>query len=130
MSDVKGVILAVDDEIETRAMVVDYLEARGYTVLSAGDATEALRLLELHPETGLLLTDVVMPGSMNGYDLARHAERVRPGIRVVFMTGHAAARLIGEAMLRPPIILQKPFWFEHLAQIVTTTFIPKSADAT
>jgi DNA-binding NtrC family response regulator len=129
MNDVKGVILAVDDEIETRGMLVDYLEVRGYTVLSAGDAVEALRLLALHPETGLLLTDIVMPGSMNGYDLARHAESVRPGIRVVFMTAHAAAMMIGEAMLRPPVILQKPFWFEHLVQIVAATFTARSAEA-
>jgi DNA-binding NtrC family response regulator len=129
MSDVKGVILTVDDEIETRGMLVDYLEVRGYGMLSAGDAAEALRMIELHPEIGLLLTDVVMPGSMNGYDLARHAVRLRPGMQVMFMTAHAAARMIGEAMKRPPVILHKPFWFEHLAQIVDATFAAKAAAA-
>jgi CheY-like chemotaxis protein len=128
MSSPNGIILAVDDEPEIRGMLVDCLEAHGYTVLSAGDAAEALRLLELHPETGLLLTDVVMPGSMNGFDLAHRAQRVRPGIRVVFMTAYAAATLIGEAMLGPPVILKKPFWFAHLIQIVGATFAPTAAD--
>lgn len=129
MREAKGVILAVDDEIETRGMLVDYLEVHGYTMLSARDAAEALRVLELHPETDLLLTDVVMPGSINGYDLARRAERMRPGIQVLFITAHAAAKMIGEAMPRQPIILQKPFWFENLAQVVGEIFAAKAADA-
>lgn len=122
MVEVKGVILTVDDEIEARGMLVDYLEVRGYTMLSASGAADAIRLLELHPETDLLLTDIVMPGGMSGYDLAERAEQVRPGIRVMFMTGHARARMIGEAMRPPPIILLKPLWLEHLAQIVAADF--------
>jgi DNA-binding NtrC family response regulator len=124
-----GVILVVDDEPEIRGMLVDCLEARGYVVLSAENADAALRLLRLHPETDLLLADIVLPGSLNGYDLAKAAQRMRPGIGVIHMTGHAAAQLIGEAMPRPPVVLQKPFWFEHLLQILAATFAARAAFA-
>ena len=127
MSEANGVILVVDDEPEIRGMLADCIEVRGYRVLTAADAAEALRMLERHPETDLLLTDVVMPGSLNGFDLARHAMRVRPDIQVVLMTGHEAGAMIGQAMKRPPVILQKPFWFEHLIQIVSATFAAKAA---
>jgi DNA-binding NtrC family response regulator len=129
MNEIKNLILAVADDIETRGMLVDYLEVRGYTVLSAGTADDALRLLALHPETGLLLTDFVMPGDMGGFKLAQQAVRACPGILVVFMTAHPGAKMIADAMKPPPFMLQKPFSFEHLAQIVAAAFAQRAAGA-
>jgi len=124
----KDVIIVVDDEPEIAGMLVDCLEARGYLVLAAGGAAEALRLLELHPETGLLLTDIVMPGDLNGFDLAQRAKRAIPGIQVVFMTAHGAAEMIGAALPRPPIVLRKPFWIEHLVRIAGAAFVARAAE--
>jgi len=126
MNETNRVILVVDDEPEIGGMLVDCLEVHGYLMLSARNADEALRLLDLHPETGLLLTDVVMPGGMNGFDLARRAQSVNPRLQVVFMTGYAAAEMIGDAMKRRPTILQKPFWFEHLIRVVEAAFATRS----
>jgi FixJ family two-component response regulator len=52
--------------------------------------------------------------------------RLRPEIRIILMTGHDAGPMIGQAMKRPPIVLQKPFWFEDLLQILATTFAAKA----
>jgi DNA-binding NtrC family response regulator len=125
----KRVILAVADEIETRGMLVDYLEVRDYTVLSAGNADEAIRLLALHPETGLLLTDVVMPGDMGGFNLAQQAARACPEILVVFMTEHPNAEMIADIMMRSRVMLQKPFLLEYVAQIVAAAFAEREAGA-
>jgi DNA-binding NtrC family response regulator len=114
-------ILIVDDEPEFRGDLLDFLEAHGYQVFAARDAAEAIRLLQLHAEIELLVADVVIPGSVNGFDLATAAGRMRPGLKVVYMSGYAAADLIGAAMSKPPVILRKPFWFEQLHQIIGAT---------
>jgi DNA-binding NtrC family response regulator len=130
MRAMTGTILVVDDEPEIRGMLVDCLEVRGYLALAAGSAAEALRLLDIHPETVLLLTDVVMPGGMNGFDLARRAQYALPELEVVFMTAYTAAEMIGEALPRRPVMVQKPFKLEHLIGIVDAAFAGKALDPT
>jgi FixJ family two-component response regulator len=63
-----------------------------------------------------------------GFDLARNAARVRRSIQVVLMTGHEAGAMIGQVMKRPPVILQKPFWFEHLIQALSANFAAKGPE--
>jgi DNA-binding NtrC family response regulator len=121
VADKGGAILIVDDDPEFRGDLLDFLEGRGYPVFAARDATEAFRLMQLHAEIELLVTDVVIPGSINGFDLAAAAGRLRPGMKVVYMSGYAAADLIGAALPEPPAILRKPFWFEKLHQVIGAT---------
>jgi two-component system cell cycle sensor histidine kinase/response regulator CckA len=81
-------VLVVEDEDTLRVLTQRILRAAGYTVLTAANGEEALRVIHAHAAPiDLLLTDVVMPG-MSGKALADHATEIRPGLRVVYMSGY------------------------------------------
>lgn len=86
-------ILVVDDDDATRETAVQALESYGYTVLVAENGAHALRVLDDHSEVALLFTDIVMPGGMNGVELAEAACESNPGLRVLFTSGYAEAAL-------------------------------------
>jgi CheY-like chemotaxis protein len=81
-------ILVVEDDTYVRQLAVNMLNSLGYRTVETGDAWTALKLLEEQPEIVLLFTDVVLPGSMSGVDLAREARRQRPGLKVLFTSGY------------------------------------------
>ena len=103
-------ILLVEDEADVRELAREILEMAGYTVLEAPTGTDALRLCAQHrDEICLLLTDVVMP-QMSGPDLARQVEEIRPGTKVVYMSGYTDDALGHHGVLDPGIVLlPKPF---------------------
>ena len=70
-------ILIVDDQLELLAFTGAFLAECGYTVSWARNAAEALQLLESDHSVDILLTDIVMPGGMDGFELARRAKRIR-----------------------------------------------------
>ncbi len=109
-------ILVVEDNEAVRQFSIDSLEELGYRVIWAADATEALRLVKASPEISLLFTDVVLPGGMNGRRLAGEAQRLRPGLPVLFTTGYTANAIIHSGMLDPGVqLLPKPFSAAELA---------------
>ena len=115
----EGVILLVEDEASVRAFASRALSLRGYTVLEAANAEEALAKLEdrsLHVD--LFVTDVVMPG-MDGPAWVRRAHLERPGVKVVFMSGYAEDGL-AEDQARVPnsVFLPKPFSLNDLTNTV------------
>lgn len=81
------VVLVVDDEPLIRMNAVDMLLDAGFEVLEAGDAADALRVLEAHPEVAVLFTDVNMPGEMDGIDLARRVHALRPDVHLIVTSG-------------------------------------------
>ena len=83
----KSKILVVDDDRDVLAVTAALLEADGYEVLCAASPSEALLLLKADREVVLLFTDIVLPGSMNGFDLAEKAKAIRPGLRVLYTSG-------------------------------------------
>jgi CheY-like chemotaxis protein len=105
-------ILVVDDEPDVRAVVADMLREAGYSVLEASSGPEALDIGARHPgDIRLLLTDLIMPG-MTGRMLADALGANRPGMAVIFMSGHVddsrqAAREPGLHYLRKPIDWEK-----------------------
>ncbi|HYG64993.1 MAG TPA: response regulator, partial [Thermoanaerobaculia bacterium] len=103
-------ILLVEDEDNIRGPAMEILESRGYTVLAASHAAEALAKAELHPGAiHLLVTDVIMPG-MSGGQLAEHLARSRPGVRVLYMSGYPEDAISHHGVLSPEQrFLQKPF---------------------
>lgn len=112
-------VLIVEDEPELRSLARAFLEARGYTVLEAGNGEAAIRASHLHPSPiHLLLTDVIMPG-MNGRELAEQLTSDRPGIRVLYMSGYIENAIGRNGTLDPQTnLLEKPFTSATLARKV------------
>ncbi len=109
-------ILAVEDDDAVRAYVVGLLGSLGYTVLSAGNAPSALATLRQTPDIDLLFTDVMMPGGMNGVELARQARAIRPGLKVLFTSGYSGDALSHAGKLEPGVEpLTKPYRRNDLA---------------
>lgn len=112
-------ILLVEDEDDVRALLEEELMGQGYTVLTASDGVEALRVRDAH--TGplhLLLTDLVMP-RMTGRDLARRLTGQDPTLKVLLMSGYASDRTGPLGDTDPPF-LPKPFSINELALRVRT----------
>ena len=111
-------IMVVEDDADVRGYVVEALAARGYGVLEAASAEDALLLFREHQNVQLLLTDVVMPG-MNGRKLAEEARLQRPTLKVVYMTGYSRNAIVHQGRLDPGVeLIQKPLTSEQLATTV------------
>ena len=109
-------VLVVDDEPTVRAVVVEVLAELGYAALEAADGAGGLALLSSDARIDLLVTDVGLPGGMNGRQLADAARVARPDLKVLFITGYAETALSGEGKLGPGMaLLTKPFPVETLA---------------
>ena len=109
-------VLVVEDNASLRRVAVKQLMALGYKTLEAADGPSALEVLNEEPDIALLLTDVVMPGGMTGVHLGREAQRVRPGLRVIYMSGFAETAFGEQARLEADItLICKPFGKAELA---------------
>lgn len=109
-------ILVVEDNEGVRHFTVECLMELGYTVLEAEDATSALAIIT-RPEQpiDLLLTDVIMPGR-SGRELADEALRIRPALKVLFMSGYPRDAIVHDGRLDEGVeLLAKPFTFEALS---------------
>ena len=87
-----AVVLVVEDEPLVRMVIVEVLSDLGYTVLEADNGRSGLRIVETRARIDLLVTDVGLPGGMNGRQLADAARQQRPGLKVLFITGYAEDR--------------------------------------
>jgi len=113
-------ILIVDDNAEILEAIGVQLTSLGYRVIAAPDAAAALGILTRPGNIDLLLTDVVMPGGMNGSQLAVEARRLRPGIKVLFTSGYFEVALVRDGTLDAGTqILAKPYRKHQLAQSVS-----------
>ena len=115
LGEEQELILVVEDEPAVRQFSVDALVELGYRVISAGSATEALRLLDANPAVSLLFTDVVMP-EINGAKLAEEVRRRRPELPILFTTGYTRNAVVHNGVLEPGVqLIGKPFTIEELA---------------
>jgi PAS domain S-box-containing protein len=110
------VILIVEDDDDLRSYIAEVLRGLGYRVLAAPHANAALSILEQRStRVDLLLTDVVMPG-INGRELGRRAQQIRPALRVLYMTGYSRNAVVHHGRLEEGVeLLQKPITQTHLA---------------
>ena len=109
-------VLVVDDEPTVRMLVKEVLEDLGYTAIEAADGAAGLKVLRSDVRVDLLVTDVGLPGGMNGRQLADAARVVRPSLMVLFITGYAENAVISHGHLDPGMhVLPKPFAMEALA---------------
>jgi two-component system cell cycle sensor histidine kinase/response regulator CckA len=111
----EGIVLLAEDDRSVRRLVVSELSRRGFTVLEAEDGAEALEIFEREKDrVDVLVTDVVMP-RMNGADLAKAAGRIRPGVKILFISGHPERAGTGLDPAGVTNLLMKPFTADTLA---------------
>jgi two-component system, cell cycle sensor histidine kinase and response regulator CckA len=111
-------VLIVDDEPEVRKLVAAMLVRNGYTVISADTGENAIRLFRNNPDTELLLTDVVAPG-MSGPMIADEIAALKPGIKVLFMSGYDGTQVVQRYVVEKGYsLLVKPFTVEQLERKV------------
>ena len=118
----------VEDQVEVRDYAATVLKAYGYRVMAAANAGEALMICEReHGRIHLLLTDVVMP-NVSGRELAGRLEKMRPGIKVLFMSGYTDDAIEQHGVLEQGTeFIQKPFSPEDLAGKVRAVLGPAAA---
>jgi len=132
-ADARGheTLLLVEDEELVRGLVRDFLDSAGYTVIEAGDAEEALRLLESRgaPAIDMLVTDVVLPG-LNGLRLAERLTAIVPGLRTLFVSGYPGTAAIHQESFEPgTAFLAKPFSRQVLTEKVREILDATRTDA-
>jgi len=109
-------VLVVDDEPAVRMLVTDVLHDLGYTAIEAPDGAAGLKILQSQARIDLLISDVGLPGMMNGRQMADAARVTRPGLKVLFITGFAENALLNNGQLEAGMsVLTKPFPVESLA---------------
>jgi CheY-like chemotaxis protein len=111
-------ILIVDDDEDILQIASTYLSNQGYTVIQAKDGAEGLRLIEAMPEIHLLFTDIVMPGDIDGFELAHRARQLRPDLRVLYTSGFLKEVPWGEKGVGYGRLLQKPWRLDALEHAV------------
>ena len=108
-------VLVVEDNELVRFVATDVLEERGFKVLGAGRADEAIGLLEGNPDIGILFTDINMPGSMDGLKLAHYARDRWPSLEMIVTSARSqASRLLPERA----VFLSKPYRMDQITQML------------
>jgi PAS domain S-box-containing protein len=109
-------VLVVDDEPTVRMLVAEVLTDLGYTALEAADGAAGLKIVNSDARIDLLVTDVGLPGGMNGRQVADAARSVRPGLKILFITGYAENAVLSHGHLDAGMhVLTKPFAMDALA---------------
>jgi CheY-like chemotaxis protein len=110
-------VLVVDDEPSVRTLVKEVLQELGYNTLEACDGASGLKILQSGRRVDLLVTDVGLPGGMNGRQLADAALVAHPALKILFITGYAENAVSGGGHLKPGMhIVTKPFSLETLGR--------------
>jgi CheY-like chemotaxis protein len=106
----RGNVLVVDDEPTVRMLAFESLKEYGYNVIEAADGPSGLRVLRSGTPLDLMITDVGLPGGMNGRQLADAARETRPALKIIFITGYAENAVMGSGQLPQGMqVLSKPF---------------------
>ena len=116
-------VLIVDDEPTVRMLVTEVLEDLGYTAIEAADSAAGLKVLQSNVRIDLLITDVGLPGGMNGRQMADAGRVTRPDLKVLFITGYAENAVLGNGHLAPGMqVVTKPFAIDALAARIRHMF--------
>ncbi len=125
----KETILLVEDDEEVNRFATEVLREEGYDVISTHEGSSALRLLDANPHIKMLFTDVVLPGGMNGRQIADEARRRRPDLKVLFATGYTRNAIIHQGRLDADVdLLTKPFTPDDLVKKVRRILDEDSKD--
>jgi len=114
-------ILIVEDDLLVREYVMTQIERLGYRTLTAGNAAEALEIIDGPEHIDLLFTDVIMPGGMNGRQLATEAVKRRSGLKVLYTSGYTENAIVHHGRLDAGVqLLPKPYLSSDLARGIRT----------
>ncbi|WP_342740320.1 PAS domain S-box protein [Bradyrhizobium sp. B117] len=117
-------ILIVEDDALVRQYVVTQVKSLGYTALEAANAAEALTIIDADDNIDLLFTDVIMPGNMNGRQLADEAARRRPDLKTLFTSGYTENAIVHHGRLDSGVLLlAKPYRKTELAKMLRTALV-------
>ena len=112
-------ILVVEDDRLVREYVLTQLHSLGYVTLDAANAAEALAIVEANHKFDLLFTDVIMPGAMNGRQLANGMQKSKPALKVLFTSGYTENAIIHHGRLDSGVLLLvKPYRKSDLAGMI------------
>jgi CheY-like chemotaxis protein len=113
-------ILVVEDQEAVRAVACGFLEDFGYEIVEAADGFQALAQLQEVEDIDLMFTDVVMPGGMNGFDLAQAAQSLKPNLKIVHTSGYPKGAMVhqDEPRFKNGFIIMKPYRREELQKII------------
>lgn len=118
-------VLVIDDEPSVRMLMVDALTDLGYACLEAGDGPSGLKILESRTRVDLLVTDVGLPGGLNGRQVADAARALRPDLRILFVTGYAENAVLNHGHIEHGMeVLTKPFAVDELRRRVAGLLQP------
>ncbi|MBJ6123457.1 response regulator [Sphingomonas mollis] len=125
MAAPRCVVLIVDDETIIRTLIEDALILLGYEVLVAESGDAGLPIVASRATIDVIVTDIVMPGALNGFDLIEQAKALRPGIHTVAMSGYVANH--GDKIGLADRFLQKPFTIPALDRALRSLVVGKCA---
>jgi CheY-like chemotaxis protein len=117
MTRVEHAVLVVEDEPLVRELIIEALMDRGLKIVEASTGDEALKAFLVHPEIGVVFTDVTMPGKLNGCDLAREVRALRPGVTVVLTSGKPLP--VNYALPDGGIFVAKPYSQSAMVSLIT-----------
>jgi PAS domain S-box-containing protein len=111
------VVLVIDDEPTIRTLATEVIQDAGYTAIEAVDGVAGLKILESGVRVDLLVTDVGLPGGLDGRQVADAGRVLRPSLKVLFITGYAENAVVGDGHLAPDMeVMTKPFAMDALAK--------------
>lgn len=115
-------ILLVEDDPDVRELISAMLESLGYSVIEAETPSAALKKLDLNIGADLLLTDVILPGGINGYELSQHLKHQFPDLKVLYISGYTEDAIMTHGNVDPGVkLLQKPFRKIDLSRAIRKT---------
>lgn len=117
-------ILVVEDQEAVRAVACGFLADFGYDIVEAEDGFQALAKLQEDPEIDLMFSDIVMPGGMNGFDLAQAASGMRPDLKIVHTSGYPKGAMVhqDEPRFKQGFIIMKPYRRDELQKTIRDAF--------
>jgi CheY-like chemotaxis protein len=117
------VVLAVEDEPIVRMSMADFLDDAGFKVFEAVNADEAIALLQARSDVQVVVTDIEMPGSMNGLELARLVRVRWPGVGIVVTSGRV--RPVSDDLMDGVVFLSKPYLPDAVIGAIRRVAVPK-----
>lgn len=125
-SDYQMVVLAVEDEPIVRMSMADFLDDAGFKVFEAVNADEAIALLQARTDVQAIVTDIEMPGSMNGLELARVVQLRWPGVGIVVTSGRVSPG--PDDLMNKVVFLNKPYLPDAVIGAIRQVTMPKQSN--